>query len=170
MGKNTYNESMDNAKIIGDRIKKARQDIHLTQEDVAKMLDIGRAAYSNIENGYSTVSVAHLTNLEAILGKSVSYFLHGLPTIRNLRTPEKDDNSISIQDDILAAISALISRLPANDQLEILMYIQYRFGQVDQIDHLRKAVDVSTQADLRETLDELLAGISRDLARRHPNN
>lgn len=63
------------SKTIGERIKDARIQRGITQEDVAKRLGIGRAAYSNIENGHSLVSVEHLINLCRILSKPPSYFL-----------------------------------------------------------------------------------------------
>jgi transcriptional regulator with XRE-family HTH domain len=63
------------AKAIGNRIKAARLSANLTQEEVAAPLGIGRAAYSNIENGHSMVTVDHLLKLPQILHKPVTYFL-----------------------------------------------------------------------------------------------
>ena len=63
------------AKTIGNKIKAARLAAELTQEEVAAPLGIGRAAYSNIENGHSLVTVDHLLKLPQILHKPVTYFL-----------------------------------------------------------------------------------------------
>ena len=63
------------AKQIGKTIKVARLAADLTQEEVAVRLGIGRAAYSNIENGHSLITVDHLLNLPAILHKPLTYFL-----------------------------------------------------------------------------------------------
>jgi transcriptional regulator with XRE-family HTH domain len=63
------------AKTIGNKIKAARLAAELTQEEVAVPLGIGRAAYSNIENGHSLVTVDHLIKLPQILHKPVTYFL-----------------------------------------------------------------------------------------------
>jgi transcriptional regulator with XRE-family HTH domain len=63
------------AKTIGNKIKAARLAAELTQEEVAVPLGIGRAAYSNIENGHSLVTVDHLLKLPQILYKPVTYFL-----------------------------------------------------------------------------------------------
>lgn len=60
---------------IGKRLKKARAKKRLTQEEVAKFLDIGRAAYANIETGRSLITVEHLLKLPQILGGSITYFL-----------------------------------------------------------------------------------------------
>jgi transcriptional regulator with XRE-family HTH domain len=63
------------AKQIGNRIKTARLAAELTQAEVATPLGIGRAAFSNIENGHSLVTVDHLLKLPTILHKPVAYFL-----------------------------------------------------------------------------------------------
>ncbi|MBN1220806.1 MAG: helix-turn-helix transcriptional regulator [Anaerolineae bacterium] len=76
------------AKQIGNRIKTARLAAELTQEEVAAPLGIGRAAYSNIENGHSLVTVDHLLKLPAILHKPVTHFL-GIET-ENLTPAEAE--------------------------------------------------------------------------------
>jgi transcriptional regulator with XRE-family HTH domain len=60
---------------IGKTIKSARLSAGLTQEEVATPLGIGRAAYSNIENGHSLITVDHLLKLPQILHQPVTYFL-----------------------------------------------------------------------------------------------
>ena len=76
------------AKTIGNKIKAARLAAELTQEEVAAPLGIGRAAYSNIENGHSLVTVDHLLKLPQVLHKPVTYFL-GIET-ENLSADEAE--------------------------------------------------------------------------------
>ena len=76
------------AKTIGNKIKAARLSADLTQEEVAVPLGIGRAAYSNIENGHSLVTVDHLLKLPKVLHKPVTYFL-GIET-ENLAAEEAE--------------------------------------------------------------------------------
>lgn len=72
----TYNKGVSKlAKQIGKRLKEARENVQLTQEEVGAALGIGRAAYANIENGRSLLGVDHLLNLPSILRKPVTYFL-----------------------------------------------------------------------------------------------
>lgn len=66
---------MDLAKQIGKRIKIAREEARLTQDDVADKLDIGRAQVANIETGRTLITVEHLLKLPAILNYPVGYFL-----------------------------------------------------------------------------------------------
>lgn len=63
------------ASQIGKRLKMAREEAQLTQEEMGGRLDIGRAGYANIETGRSLISVDHLVKLPGILHKPVSYFL-----------------------------------------------------------------------------------------------
>ena len=75
-GRLSYNTGMSTlAKQIGNRIKAARVAAGLTQEEVAAPLGIGRAAYSNIENGHSLVTVDHLLKLPHIFHKPATHFL-----------------------------------------------------------------------------------------------
>jgi len=60
---------------IGKRLRVAREEVQLTQEEMGARLGIGRAGYANIETGRSLISVDHLLKLPGILHKPVTYFL-----------------------------------------------------------------------------------------------
>lgn len=53
--------------IIGQRIKKARQNKHLTQEDLAEKLDVSVAFLSRIERGSSHINLKRLNQICDIL-------------------------------------------------------------------------------------------------------
>lgn len=65
------------AKKIGSRLKKARLSARppLTQMQVGGLLGIGRAGYSNIENGRTLLTIEHLVKLPRILGKPIPWYL-----------------------------------------------------------------------------------------------
>ena len=42
---------MNVSKIIGNNLKQARKDVHLTQSEVAKLLNMTQQQYSRFENG-----------------------------------------------------------------------------------------------------------------------
>ena len=55
------NEEIKNRLIfIGERLKKARESLGYTQEEVAEKLNIGRPRYSDIENGKRNVPLKEL--------------------------------------------------------------------------------------------------------------
>src|SRR5262245_26441909 len=65
----------DLARQIGKRLKEARQEAQLTQEEAGNALGIGRAGYANIETGRSLLTIDHLIKLPNIFHKPVAFFL-----------------------------------------------------------------------------------------------
>jgi transcriptional regulator with XRE-family HTH domain len=61
---------------IADRLKLAREEKGLTQNDVAEILGIERASYAHIETGHNMLTIPNLFKLQEILDKPVSYFLN----------------------------------------------------------------------------------------------
>ena len=59
---------------IGERLRARRKFLHLTQEDVARQIPIGRAGYNRYETGKVAVPVQSLDKLAKILRVPVSYF------------------------------------------------------------------------------------------------
>jgi Zn-dependent peptidase ImmA (M78 family)/transcriptional regulator with XRE-family HTH domain len=69
-------EEMQNRLIlIGERLKKAREALGYTQEDVAEKLNIGRPRYSDIENGKRDVPLKELYRFCEFLGRPIEYFI-----------------------------------------------------------------------------------------------
>ena len=63
--------------IIGQRLKKARQNRHLTQEDLAEKLDVSVAFLSRIERGSSHINLKRLNQICSILEISEGQILNG---------------------------------------------------------------------------------------------
>ena len=63
--------------IIGQRLKKARIDKDMTQENLAEQLDISVAFLSRVERGLSHVNLKRLSQICNILGVSEGYILNG---------------------------------------------------------------------------------------------
>lgn len=62
---------------IGSRVRQAREDKGLSQDEVSEALGIGRAGISNIEYGRAQLSVGDLIDLSAILEKPIAWLLKG---------------------------------------------------------------------------------------------
>jgi len=71
---------------IGMRIQQARQELGLTQEELAAKLGCTQAALSNYELGKRRLYLASLEQIANILGKPLSYFLE------SLASPDEDDS------------------------------------------------------------------------------
>jgi len=61
--------------IIGERLKKAREALGYTQEQVAEKLNIGRPRYSDIENGKRDIPLKELYSFCEFFGRPLEYFL-----------------------------------------------------------------------------------------------
>lgn len=61
--------------IIGERLKKAREALGYTQEEVAEKLNIGRPRYSDIENGKRDIPLKELYSFCEFFGRPLEYFL-----------------------------------------------------------------------------------------------
>jgi len=63
---------------IGMKIQQARQELGLTQQEMASRLHCTQAALSNYELGKRRLDFADLEQIAEILGKPFSYFLESL--------------------------------------------------------------------------------------------
>ncbi|UCD55723.1 MAG: helix-turn-helix transcriptional regulator, partial [Candidatus Omnitrophota bacterium] len=61
--------------IIGERLRRAREALEYTQEQVAEQLEIGRPRYSDIENGKRDVSLKDLYRFCEFFGRPIEFFL-----------------------------------------------------------------------------------------------
>lgn len=62
--------------IVRQRLKEAREDAGLSQEEVAKQLELGsHSAYGNYERGKADPDLDNLVKLSRILSKPITWFL-----------------------------------------------------------------------------------------------
>ena len=74
---------------IGTRLRQAREDKGLTQEEVADLLGLTDVGYGAYERGQRLIPVDFLIKLTGILDRSVNYFLDS-PAPNGL-TPEEEE-------------------------------------------------------------------------------
>lgn len=68
---------MSNIKTVGNRIKESREDIDLTQEKLAEMVNQRRDTVAKWESGSRTPSIYDICALASALGVSTDYLLLG---------------------------------------------------------------------------------------------
>ena len=95
---------------IGARIKAARERVHLTQEQLAEIIDISPTHMSVIERGVKTPKLDTFVRIANALGVSTDALLQ--------------DVVVRANESILAALSVRIGRLPQKDQERILNAIR----------------------------------------------
>jgi Zn-dependent peptidase ImmA (M78 family)/transcriptional regulator with XRE-family HTH domain len=69
--------------LIGRNLKSAREAARLSQDDLARQLEISRATLSYIENGHTTIDSTTLLKASRVLGCPVTFFFE--------RTQQEDD-------------------------------------------------------------------------------
>ena len=62
---------------MGQRIKKKRKELKLTQERMAEELNISVKHFSEVERGIAGLSVENLIRVSEILGVSIDYMVKG---------------------------------------------------------------------------------------------
>ena len=62
---------------LGTRLKKAREYLGLTQDDVAKLMGVSRVIITNIEAGTRKVSAEELSKFSKIYGWTMEELLEG---------------------------------------------------------------------------------------------
>jgi transcriptional regulator with XRE-family HTH domain len=62
----------DEAKKLGENLKKIRLSKGITQVSIAKTLDVDRSFVSNIENGKTNPTLSTISSLAKVLGVTVS--------------------------------------------------------------------------------------------------
>ena len=65
-------------RVIGERLKKARKESHMTQEQLAEKMDVSVAFLSRIERGNSQINIKRLTQMCEILNISAGEILTGV--------------------------------------------------------------------------------------------
>lgn len=63
--------------VIGERLKRARKDKHLTQEQLAEKIDVSIAFLSRIERGSSQINLKRLSQICQILDVTEGDILNG---------------------------------------------------------------------------------------------
>ena len=76
-------------KAIGLKIKERRQQLGITQEHIANVLDVNPSHISNIECGRANPSLTALVKIANILECSVDYFITGEYTYKINKDKEK---------------------------------------------------------------------------------
>ena len=83
---------------LGIRLKKAREYLGLTQEDVAKLLGVSRVIITNIESGTRKVSADELEKLSKIYGRSMDELMNGKITEENVKMFARTFSELSEED------------------------------------------------------------------------
>jgi len=106
-------------KDIGKKIQKAREELGLSQDELASRLGYTQAALSNYELGKRRLYLANIEQIARELSKPLSYFLEEPAVATHAAQGVPPDETIS---DIIQ----LLSELPPEERKYLLEYIRWR--------------------------------------------
>ena len=119
---NNWNEQ-EIVRNIGQRVKKRREIMELTQEKLAEMMDISITTISRLENGQQCMSIKNLIKLGKILQLDVAEFFSSY----------KFSTPITIKDDDKQIIDILNQCTPQQKKY----FIAYMKWMLDNYTHMR---------------------------------
>ena len=99
-----------------DRLKALRKENHLTQVQLAKMLNYSYTAIANYESGRNEPSIKDLKKIAAIFHVSLDYLL----CVTNIRYPQMEDESMQFQE-----LKQCYGMLDKQSKEELLHYSQW---------------------------------------------
>ena len=114
-------------KLVGERIKQRRNDLHLTQTDIREQTGISSGNMSDIERGNRLPAAGTLIQLSKALHCSIDFILTG-------ESPVQENDTISYQGETPSE-KILIEQfrgLSEDDQEEILMMVQLKYNRTQK--------------------------------------
>ena len=87
-----------NYKNIGIKLRKAREYLNLTQEQVADILDLGRDAIIRIEKGTRKISADELNDLSRLYKISMDEIMNDTPYVSNEQAYARGFEKLSLKD------------------------------------------------------------------------
>ena len=85
-------------KLIGQKIKKVREESNLTQQQLADLLHKTRSSISNIENGIQAIQLQNLYVIAQGLGRDVYEFLPSISEVKGLSLTSEEKMKIYEED------------------------------------------------------------------------
>jgi transcriptional regulator with XRE-family HTH domain len=108
-----YNQNMmsiEEQKVIGEKIRQARAIAKLSQKDLAKIIGIGRVAVLNIESGEREVTVSELKIIAEATNQPFSFFYEEEKP-KTESTPERYLDVTGMQDDDIEILEQMANCL-----------------------------------------------------------
>jgi len=100
-------------------IQMAREEVGLSQEELASRLGLTQSAFSNYELGKRRLYLKNIEQIAKELNKPINYFMDDTA----IESYTKQEAS---QDETIGEINKLLLELPQTERKYILEYIQWR--------------------------------------------
>lgn len=105
---------------LGRKIQIAREEIKMTQEQLAEAIGCSQSALSNYEKGKRRIYLSHLEKLSAVLEKPLEYFVETLGE-SNLEPPLPPN----FQDSDLINLMNSFYNLSEYERQQVIDFVEY---------------------------------------------
>ena len=96
---------------MGERIKKYRNILSLTQEQASELLGIAYSSYTKIENGFQSPSLDLLIKIASLYSVKLDYLVHGDDEVKPDKAVQIAGIIKSLDKDKLKYVNTVISKL-----------------------------------------------------------
>jgi len=107
---------------IGRKLQQAREDVGLSQEELAKKIGCTQASLSNYELGKRRLYLADLQRIGQIMGKPIAYFLEDAEG----EAPVREDLKSLLKDPYIREILLAIRDLNSAQRKSVLDFILWQ--------------------------------------------
>jgi transcriptional regulator with XRE-family HTH domain len=104
-------EGEDAWRELGERMRRSREYLGLSQGDVAEVLGLSRPAITQMEGGRRKISTLELGKLARLYGQSYEYFLGDVPEV--------------VEDETSQALFRTARDLSDEDRQQVLRFAQF---------------------------------------------
>ena len=113
VGRSMPQEKDLDRQLLGNRLKEAREYLELTQDEVARVLNVPRAAISLMEAGQRKVEAIELKKLAAIYEQPINFFTG------------ESDTAVPPVPEAVQHLARTATKLSARDREELLRFAQF---------------------------------------------
>ncbi|NUR96945.1 MAG: ImmA/IrrE family metallo-endopeptidase [Kribbellaceae bacterium] len=140
---------VDDEKILGARVREARELAGLTQGELAGRINLDRTAVNKVEAGIRKVTALELSDIAAALGvRMASFFSEPIPALVSHRSAQGLDTADSKIDRLLAQIASDVEFVHALGTSEL--------GLPDRIEPLPSPLTMAEAEDLAAQARKML--------------
>lgn len=94
--------------LIGERIRKSRKEINMTQEEFAEAIGVSVGYINQIETGKKCFNLKRFNEIVTIFDKPISYFVEGTDTLEQSTIKEITDLLSNVEVNKLNMIKNII--------------------------------------------------------------
>lgn len=100
-----------NYVLIGDRIRKSRKEINMTQEEFAEKIGVSVGYINQIETGKKCFNLKRFKEIITIFDKPLSYFIEGTDTPEQSEIKEITDLLVNANSEKLNLVKKIVTAI-----------------------------------------------------------